>query len=89
MYQKDFLDQVRAQLTVKEDPAKLRERVFERFVQGGKTGIKGVGLGLAIVRRIADLHGGRAWVEDDPAGGCAFFLEFPRYCGSSSSSNPK
>jgi len=29
MYQKDFLDQVRAQLTVKEDPAKLRERVFE------------------------------------------------------------
>ena len=29
MYQKDFLDQVRAQLTVKEDPAKLRERAFE------------------------------------------------------------
>ncbi|WP_306591843.1 methylmalonyl-CoA mutase [Geothrix sp. 21YS21S-4] len=29
MYQRDFLDQVRAQLTVKEDPAKLRERTFE------------------------------------------------------------
>lgn len=58
-------------------PPEFRERVFERFVQGGKTGIKGVGLGLAIVRRIADLHGGRAWVEDDPAGGCAFFFEFP------------
>jgi methylmalonyl-CoA mutase N-terminal domain/subunit len=29
MYQKDFLEQVRAQLTVKEDPAKLRERAFE------------------------------------------------------------
>ncbi|WP_243285994.1 acyl-CoA mutase large subunit family protein [Geothrix terrae] len=29
MYQKDFLDQVRAQLTVVEDPAKLRERAFE------------------------------------------------------------
>ncbi len=29
MYQKDFLDQVRAQLTVVEDPAKLRERTFE------------------------------------------------------------
>jgi methylmalonyl-CoA mutase N-terminal domain/subunit len=29
MYQKDFLEQVRVQLTVKEDPAKLRERTFE------------------------------------------------------------
>jgi methylmalonyl-CoA mutase N-terminal domain/subunit len=29
MYQKDFLEQVRAQLTVKEDPSKLRERAFE------------------------------------------------------------
>jgi methylmalonyl-CoA mutase N-terminal domain/subunit len=29
MYQRDFLDQVRTQLTVKEDPAKLRERAFE------------------------------------------------------------
>ena len=29
MYQKDFLEQVRAQLAVKEDPSKLRERTFE------------------------------------------------------------
>ena len=29
MYQKDFLEQVRTQLTVQEDPAKLRERTFE------------------------------------------------------------
>ena len=29
MYEKDFLDQVRTQLAVKEDPAKLREKVFE------------------------------------------------------------
>ena len=29
MYQKDFLDQVRTQLAVKEDPAKLREKTFE------------------------------------------------------------
>jgi len=29
MYQKDFLDQVRAQLTAPEDPAKLRQRTFE------------------------------------------------------------
>jgi len=51
-----------------------------------------------LVRRIADLHGGRAWVEDDPEGGCAFCFEFPcapgrpgdpGYCGSSSSPRPK
>lgn len=70
-------------------PPEYRERIFQRFVQGGKRGIKGVGLGLAIVRRIADLHGGRAWVEDDPGGGSAFFFEFRGYCGSSSSSRPK
>ena len=29
MYEKDFLEQVRTQLTVKEDPAKLRQRSFE------------------------------------------------------------
>ena len=29
MYQREFLDQVRAQLAVKEDPEKLRERAFE------------------------------------------------------------
>lgn len=55
-----------------------RARIFERFVQGGKRGIKGVGLGLAIVRRIAEIHGGRVWVEDDPGGGSVFFFEFPR-----------
>lgn len=58
-------------------PEESRERIFQRFVQGGKRGIKGVGLGLAIVRRIAELHGARSWVEDDPAGGSVFFFELP------------
>ncbi|MHB8835943.1 MAG: sensor histidine kinase [Candidatus Methylomirabilia bacterium] len=59
-------------------PEEFRQRVFERFVQGGKRGIKGVGLGLAIVRRIAELHGGHVRVEDDPGGGSVFFFVFPR-----------
>jgi signal transduction histidine kinase len=58
-------------------PVESRERIFERFVRRGRQGIKGVGLGLAIVRRIAELLGGRTWVEDDPAGGCVFFFELP------------
>ncbi|HZE03580.1 MAG TPA: HAMP domain-containing sensor histidine kinase [Solirubrobacteraceae bacterium] len=39
-------------------PADLAERVFERFVRGGRDGAKGSGLGLAIVRSVAQSHGG-------------------------------
>ena len=59
--------------------AEERERVFEMFhtVQrpGGR---KGTGIGLAIVRKIAERHGGRAWVEDAPSGGAAFHVLLPR-----------
>jgi len=41
-------------------------------VRGG-----GAGLELALVREIAHLHGGRAWVECDEGGGCAFHLRLP------------
>jgi two-component system OmpR family sensor kinase len=36
----------------------LRQRVFERFVRGGRDGGRGSGLGLAIVRSVAQSHGG-------------------------------
>jgi signal transduction histidine kinase len=59
--------------------AEERERIFEMFhtVQrpGGR---KGTGIGLAIVRKIAERHGGRAWVEDAPSGGAAFHVLLPR-----------
>lgn len=58
-------------------PEEDRERIFLRFGNMEKGPITGVGLGLAIVRRVVDLHGGRVWVEDNPGGGSIFIAEFP------------
>lgn len=58
-------------------PEEARERIFQRFASMEKGPITGVGLGLAIVWRIVELHGGRVWVEDNPGGGSVFVVDFP------------
>ena len=55
-----------------------KERVFTRFERLNKEGVKGTGLGLAISKRIVDLHGGSIWVEDNPGGGCVFYVSLPK-----------
>lgn len=57
-------------------PPEAREAVFDRFAQLGEES-GGVGLGLYIVRTIAETHGGRAYVEDAPGGGARFVIELP------------
>jgi signal transduction histidine kinase len=48
-------------------------RLFQRL----DTDREGTGIGLAIVRKIADVHGGRCWVESVPGKGAAFWIAFP------------
>lgn len=55
----------------------LKDLIFEPFRQGeGSTG-KGVGIGLSLVRKFAELHGGSAWAEDRPGGGTIFKTLLP------------
>ncbi|MBT8485589.1 MAG: HAMP domain-containing protein [Phycisphaerales bacterium] len=49
-------------------------RLFERL----DTERDGTGVGLAIVKRIVELHGGRVWVESASGAGTTFFIRFPR-----------
>lgn len=59
-------------------PEEDRERVFERFVRTGPRGSgPGVGLGLSIVARTAQIHGGTAWCTERPGGGADFVIRLP------------
>jgi signal transduction histidine kinase len=56
--------------------AEFLERIFERFGQvPGSSGRRhGTGLGLAFAKLAVEAHGGRIWIEDNPAGGSRFCL---------------
>ncbi|HEX5950332.1 MAG TPA: ATP-binding protein, partial [Actinomycetota bacterium] len=60
-------------------PTDLREAVFEPFRQGPGPSehSPGVGVGLSLVARFAELHGGSAWVEDRPGRGASFRVYLP------------
>lgn len=58
-------------------PEDLRLAIFEPFTQGSPGDGPGLGMGLSLVARFAELHGGRAWVEDRPGGGAAFRVFLP------------
>lgn len=57
-------------------PDELKLALFEPFRQGPNalTHSPGVGVGLSLVARFAELHGGRAWIEDRTGGGASFHV---------------
>ncbi|APR83723.1 Phosphate regulon sensor protein PhoR (SphS) [Minicystis rosea] len=63
--------------------AEEQDRIFERFVRGrhaGETRARGSGIGLALVKHIAESHGGRVQVESpvtEDRRGSAFMLSIP------------
>ena len=59
--------------------AEEAQRIFELFGQGVPQGgsASGVGIGLHLVRRIAELHGGRVGVNSQPGHGSTFWVRFP------------
>ena len=60
-------------------PAELREAIFEPFRQGPSSAAHspGVGIGLSLVARFTELHGGHAWVEEREGGGASFRVLLP------------
>jgi hypothetical protein len=59
-------------------PEALRSSIFEPFTHGAPvTHAPGTGIGLSLVARFAQLHDGRAWVEDRPGGGASFRVYLP------------
>ena len=57
-----------------------QQAVFEEFRQVGRSGSgaqEGTGLGLALARRFAELHGGAIRLESEPGKGSTFTVSIP------------
>lgn len=61
-------------------PPELERSVWEPYVRAkNTTGLPGIGLGLATVKKVAQAHGGAVGVRSRPGEGSLFWVELPRY----------
>jgi signal transduction histidine kinase len=57
-----------------------RRRILRKFVRGSSAkacGIKGTGIGLAMVKHIVDAHGGKVLIDSEPGEGSTFTIQLP------------
>ena len=72
-----------AELMVEDEgpgiPPDLREAIFEPYRRAASPHVAGAGIGLSLVERFADLHGGRAWAgpREDGRAGASFHVFLP------------
>ncbi|UUX97767.1 ATP-binding protein [Aquabacterium sp. J223] len=73
-------------------PTELMPELFELFTQGSRTAERaqgGLGLGLALVRQLVELHGGSVQAHSDGIGrGARFTVRLPRRPGAAATTSP-
>lgn len=57
-------------------PTQYADRIFQLFQRAVGREVEGTGAGLAIVRQVAERHGGKAWVQPREGGGSEFVITF-------------
>jgi sigma-B regulation protein RsbU (phosphoserine phosphatase) len=80
-------------ITVEDDgpgvPDEAKAVIFEAFRRGdAASATRGSGVGLHLVSRFSELHGGRSWVEDRRGGGASFNVFLPHEHNSPSIAAP-
>jgi two-component system phosphate regulon sensor histidine kinase PhoR len=61
-------------------PASEQQKIFDQFYRGSESAIRrvrGSGIGLAITKHVAEMHGGEVLVESEPGKGSTFKLRIP------------
>jgi signal transduction histidine kinase len=70
-------------------PDEMRMKIFDPYVRAAQSGIPGLGLGLATVRRLAEAHGGAVGVDSRPGQGSLFWIELPLAAQSGENEAPR
>lgn len=56
----------------------VRQHVFDRFMRADEVlTTDGAGIGLSVVKKLVELHGGQCWVESAPGQGSTFYFSLP------------